>query len=29
MLAEAFENRDVEAATRVAMELYGIDGIPD
>jgi adenine-specific DNA-methyltransferase len=28
-LSEAFESRDVEAATRLAMELYGIDGIPD
>jgi hypothetical protein len=28
-LAEAFGNRDVEAATRTALDVYGIDRIPD
>lgn len=28
-LAEAFDNRDVEAATRTALDVYGIDCIPD
>jgi hypothetical protein len=29
VLAEAFEIRDVEAATRAALDVYGIDRIPD
>ena len=28
-LAEAFESRDVETATQVALELFGIDEISD
>jgi hypothetical protein len=28
-LAEAFENRDVEAAPRTALDVYGIERIPD
>lgn len=28
-LSDAFENRDVEEATRVALEVYGLDHLPD
>ena len=28
-LARAFEERDADAATRAALEAYGVDGIPD
>ena len=28
-LADAFLRRDREAATRLALPLYGLDGIPD
>lgn len=28
-MRRAFENRDVDAATEIAMELYGIEAVPD